>query len=231
MAQETSGFMERQLLERMIGAGVLLVALVIIVPAILDGRPDVEETPPLNSADQDVSGLAAPSRTHTIHLDRRPESPPVARQAVVPEPQPRAAQPDSNPPAPTLARPATTAKSVTRPKPQPAPPAAQAAPPKPTVVARTAVPKPVSKAAAASARAGWVVQLGAFSQAANAQRRAENTRAKGFPAFVIPLQRSGKTLYRVRVGPRDSREAAEKLAASLAKAGFTGQVVEQKPGD
>jgi len=217
MAQETSGFMERQLLERMIGAGVLLVALVIIVPAILDGRPAVEETPPSNSADQDVSGSAAPLRTHTFRLDRRPESPPVARQAVAPEPQPRAAQPDSNPPAPTLARPATTAKSVTRPK--------------PTVVARTAVPKPVSKAAAASVRAGWVVQLGAFSQAANAQRRAEIARAKGFPAFVIPLQRSGKTLYRVRVGPRDSREAAEKLAASLAKAGFTGQVVEQKPGD
>lgn len=221
MTQETSGFMERQLLERMIGAGVLLVALVIIVPAILDGRPDVEDTSQSSAAGRDAPGSAVPLRTHTIHLDRRPESPPVARQAVVPASPPRAAEPASETQAATistLTTPAPTA--VTEPLPQPAPTPAprQAEPPKPPAVA-------------ASERVGWVVQLGSFSQKANAQRLAEDTRAKGFPAFLMPLERSGKTLYRVRIGPRDTRESAGELAASLSKAGFTGQVVEQKPND
>jgi len=213
--------MERQLLERMIGAGVLLVALVIIVPAILDGRPDVEDTSQSSAAGRDAPGSAVPLRTHTIHLDRRPESPPVARQAVVPASPPRAAEPASETQAATistLTTPAPTA--VTEPLPQPAPTPAprQAEPPKPPAVA-------------ASERVGWVVQLGSFSQKANAQRLAEDTRAKGFPAFLMPLERSGKTLYRVRIGPRDTRESAGELAASLSKAGFTGQVVEQKPND
>lgn len=221
MTQETSGFMERQLLERMIGAGVLLVALVIIVPAILDGRPDVEDTSQSSAAGRDAPGSAVPLRTHTIRLDRRPESPPVARQAVVPASPPRAAEPASETQAATistLTTPAPTA--VTEPLPQPAPTPAprQAEPPKPPAVA-------------ASERVGWVVQLGSFSQKANAQRLAEDTRAKGFPAFLMPLERSGKTLYRVRIGPRDTRESAGELAASLSKAGFTGQVVEQKPND
>lgn len=221
MTQETSGFMERQLLERMIGAGVLLVALVIIVPAILDGRPDVEDTSQSSAAGRDAPGSAVPLRTHTIRLDRRPESPPVARQAVVPASPPRAAEPESETQAATistLTTPAPTA--VTEPLPQPAPTPAprQAEPPKPPAVA-------------ASERVGWVVQLGSFSQKANAQRLAEDTRAKGFPAFLMPLERSGKTLYRVRIGPRDTRESAGELAASLSKAGFTGQVVEQKPND
>ncbi len=213
--------MERQLLERMIGAGVLLVALVIIVPAILDGRPDVEDTSQSSAAGRDAPGSAVPLRTHTIRLDRRPESPPVARQAVVPASPPRAAEPASETQAATistLTTPAPTA--VTEPLPQPAPTPAprQAEPPKPPAVA-------------ASERVGWVVQLGSFSQKANAQRLAEDTRAKGFPAFLMPLERSGKTLYRVRIGPRDTRESAGELAASLSKAGFTGQVVEQKPND
>lgn len=221
MTQETSGFMERQLLERMIGAGVLLVALVIIVPAILDGRPDVEDTSQSSATGRDAPGSAVPLRTHTIRLDRRPESPPVARQAVVPASPPRAAEPASETQAATistLTTPAPTA--VTEPLPQPAPTPAprQAEPPKPPAVA-------------ASERVGWVVQLGSFSQKANAQRLAEDTRAKGFPAFLMPLERSGKTLYRVRIGPRDTRESAGELAASLSKAGFTGQVVEQKPND
>ena len=45
----------------------------------------------------------------------------------------------------------------------------------------------------------------------------------------MPVQRSGKTLYRVRVGPPSkTRGEASKLAERLAAAGFKGQVAEQK---
>ena len=239
MTQETSGFMERQLLERMIGAGVLLVALVIIVPAILDGRPDIENTPQSSSVDQESSESAAPSRTHTIRLDRPAESPPVARRAAVPEPSPRVTAPESTPPAATEltpAKPATTVKPASEPKPQPAPTHQEVAVQKPAAVVSTPKPAPApkllaSKTPVSSARAGWIVQLGAFSQEANAQRQVDDARAKGFPAYLMALERTGKALYRVRIGPRDTRESANELATSLAKAGYKGQVVEQKPDD
>jgi len=42
-------------------------------------------------------------------------------------------------------------------------------------------------------------------------------------------QQAGKTLYRVRVGPRDSRAQATELAERLANAGYQGQVTQQLP--
>ena len=81
LAQENWGFMERQLLERMIGAGVLLVALVVIVPAILDGRPDADQQTQTRVSEPANAAPEAPLRQHTIRLDQRPDTPPVARQA------------------------------------------------------------------------------------------------------------------------------------------------------
>ncbi|MBT8444311.1 MAG: SPOR domain-containing protein, partial [Gammaproteobacteria bacterium] len=87
--------------------------------------------------------------------------------------------------------------------------------------------KPASAPSALLA-AGWVVQLGSFSSLANAQGLADKTRAKGFQSYLMPIERSGKTLYRVRVGPpKKSRDEAAKLANQLKQAGFTGQVAEQ----
>ena len=83
----------------------------------------------------------------------------------------------------------------------------------------------------AALAAGWVVQLGSFSSQANAQGLADRTRAKGFASYLMPIERSGKRLYRVRVGPpRKTRDEAAGLADDLRKAGFKGQVAEQKAG-
>jgi DedD protein len=71
---------------------------------------------------------------------------------------------------------------------------------------------------------GWVVQLGSFSSQQNAQRLADEVSGHGFSVFLMPLDRSGKKLYRVRVGPRDTREQATELAGRLAKVGYSGQV-------
>jgi cell division septation protein DedD len=54
---------------------------------------------------------------------------------------------------------------------------------------------------------------------------------KGFAAYLMPVERSGKTLYRVRVGPpQTSRDKAAKLSDDLRRAGYTGQVTEQVAG-
>ena len=70
-----------------------------------------------------------------------------------------------------------------------------------------------------------MVQVGTFGQKANAERLVKDLRAKGFDAFVSELERSGKLLYRVRVGPAGTREAAADLARRLAAAGQAGQLV------
>lgn len=62
---------------------------------------------------------------------------------------------------------------------------------------------------------GWAVQVGAFSSAAAANKLVVELGAAGYPAYVSPIVRGGKTLHRVRVGPEPVRGDADKLAARL----------------
>lgn len=221
--------MERQLLERMIGAGVLLVALVVIVPAILNGRPEVGGQTQSDPSGQDAKVSEAPLRQHTIRLDRQSDSPPVARQAVADTPAPAptvAAGQETKSPEPEPQA-ASAPVEKTQPEPQPEPPA-QTQTPKPSQPKPAPEPKPPA-ARPAVVDAGWIVQLGSFSNRANAQGLADKTSAQGFSSYLMPIERSGKTLYRVRVGPpRKTRDEAARLADDLRKAGFKGQVAEQK---
>lgn len=240
--------MERQLLERMIGAVVLLVALVVIVPAVLDGRPDADDASPADAVVADAPVPEAPLRQVTIRPDRPADSPPVATAATDTTAQMESAElaqpgneskPKLAPESPPKSEAKTGAVADTGSAPKPAPkqaPAEQAPAkkkqPPPTPEKQTErEPAPEAKppsAPPALLASGWVVQLGSFSSRANAQGLADKTRAKGFQSYLMPIERSGKTLYRVRVGPpKKLREEAAKLANQLKKAGFTGQVAEQ----
>jgi DedD protein len=207
--------MDRQLLERMVGAGVLLVALILVVPAVLDGEGDQP------ARDDGADQAAGTMRTHTIRLDRPPKRPPVATEVAKSAPVP--AQ--------------ETAKPAPRDKPAARSSAPVAPPPKKSESAQAPV-KSVT-ASAATARVadtapaidrGWAVQLGSFAQQANARRLAQEVGGKGFPTYLVPLRRSGRTLYRVRVGPRETRGEAEELAGKLAAVGYAGQVTAQEAG-
>jgi DedD protein len=61
----------------------------------------------------------------------------------------------------------------------------------------------------------WVVQLGSFSTKVNADKLNLNLRKAGFPAFVEPLSKKGKTSYRVRVGPEILRADADTLLKKI----------------
>lgn len=201
--------MDRQLLERLIGAGVLVVALVIVVPAILDGDSDgdVDREPDASAT------VNEPRRTHTIRLDQSAERPPVAREREPVKPS-----------------------AVTSPKPagaivsQPVMPEAPApVSPKPDAKASpesSSAPEPLSVEPVSVRETGWVVQLGSFSSKQNARRLADEISRHDFSVFLTPLDRSGKILYRVRVGPRDTRAQAAELAGRLAKLGYSGQVTQ-----
>ena len=54
----------------------------------------------------------------------------------------------------------------------------------------------------------WVVQVGSFSSAANADNLVAKLRLEGLSAYSEQVSRSGSTIYRVRVGPFVDREEA-----------------------
>lgn len=96
----------------------------------------------------------------------------------------------------------------------------------PPIAARTAPPAPIrSPATAASAAAGdYYVQLGAFSNAANAQRLAARARSLGSVQIV-----SAGRVQRVRLGPFASAAAAEGARGRARSAGFADARVLRDP--
>jgi len=230
--------MDRQLLERMIGAGVLIVALVLIVPAILDGQRD--DDPAVGSDAESGSGsstaLDEPTRTHTMLLDRQPETPPMAREkteapVIDPEQSKSGAEVIVSPPAipPTqAAKPKPTAQAAKQATTNESTEVTQSAE-TPKSAAPAVASQPARPSREAVPGSGWAVQLGSFADKQNAERLAAAVSKNGFAAYLMSSEQSGKTLYRVRVGPRDSREQASELAERLAKAGYKGQVTQQRP--
>lgn len=94
--------------------------------------------------------------------------------------------------------------------------------PPPVPVAKPVPVKPSAPAiAAAPAATGWSVQLGAFGQAANAQRLAGRVRELGYEASVV---NAGK-LTKVRVDGLADRRAAQAAADSIARVLDTKGVV------
>lgn len=117
-------------------------------------------------------------------------------------------------PTSTEEAPARTVTTATRPSAMPS------APPEP---AKPPAPEPTARPAAASV--GFAVQLGAFSNAAEAERLQDRARSAGFSAFVEPVRTENGTLHRVRIGPVADRAAADSLRSQAAgKLGVSGIV-------
>jgi DedD protein len=195
--------MDRALKERIIGAAVLVVFVVLVVPVFLDGPPQSGE---IVSERVPLPGQAAEGETRTVVLERDRDEP-----VPVPVTDPQAgvqqkAEPESRP------EPEPQTTSVVTPAPDPEP-----EPVKPT--AQQAAPTD------ASSTGMWAVQLGSFGNQQNAERLAADLRKQGFAAFLSQLSTDSGQLHRVRIGPQKDRESAEAMAARLAKAGHKGQVV------
>ena len=193
--------MDRALKERIIGAAVLVVFVVLVVPVFLDGPPQSEE---ILSERVPLPGQAAEGETRTVVLDRDRDEP-VPVPAPVTEPETERAQP-VQPESKPDPEPETTPEP--EPKPEPAKPAAQQTAP-----------------AGDSPTGMWAVQLGSFGNQQNAERLAADLRKQGFAAFLSQLSTGSGELHRVRIGPQKDRESAEAMAERLAKAGHKGQVV------
>ena len=188
--------------ERLTGAIILVVLIVLVVPELLTGP--VRSAPA--AAAVASSAEEAPLRSYTINLAEETHLRTAARGASGPQqPAPLASAAADSAPPPAAAT-ATVATAASVPVTQHAATATAAAP--------------------AAAPGTLMVQLGSFASRANAERLARQLRAQGFPAGVSQGS-SGRHLYRVRAGPVNDRAAATELAQRLRSAGHTGSIVPQ----
>lgn len=185
--------MDRRLKERIIGAAVLVVFAVTVVPVFLDGPAGEAE---IISESVSLPGQNSQARkSQTIVLDRDRTEPVPANNGVVSDKAVASGPVKTQPVAQK-----TAAKSP----------------------AKAADTKMLAKV---SPTGMWAVQLGSFSNEANAERLAADLRKQGYAAFLSQLQTESGALHRVRIGPQNSRESAEAIAAKLTSAGLKGQVV------
>jgi len=201
--------MERALKERIIGAAVLVVVVVLVVPVFLDGPPREKE---IVSTSVPLPGQSE-QKVQTVVLDRDRKDPvPAAtsndKVSESPAPQPAAVIEDEKPAVVPVA-PEKQAEASTK------PPQTVNEEPEPTT----------TQAVARSATGMWAVQLGSFSNQQNADRLASDLRKQGFAAFLSQASAESGQLHRVRIGPQKDRQSAEAMAERLRKAGHKGQVL------
>ncbi len=230
--------MQDPLKERLTGAAILVVVVVLAVPEMFRGRQGAAAPaiPP--------SASALPLRTVTV-VDGAPASagPPSSGATMVPEQA--AAQPPGTAPSAVLSSSPTTplpAAAVTATPVSPAPASAAPAPaseapqapagvamqhgssagerPAPTAGPRPAAPRPAGHPAAPAGQAGtgWAVQVGSFRARELAERMAREVHAKGFRVHVVGPDARG--LYRVRSALLPDREAAQALRQQMVARGL-----------
>lgn len=89
---------------------------------------------------------------------------------------------------------------------------------------------PVVSTPAAPATFTYLVQVGAYTRAQDAETQRAQLAMQGFTAKVQERETAGRTVYRVRLGPFDTKAEADALQLRLQGAGIEGQLVRvQKP--
>jgi cell division protein FtsN len=82
-----------------------------------------------------------------------------------------------------------------------------------------------AKAAAATDPMMYFVQAGAFRTAEDAEAQRVKLSLAGVEAKVSEREQSGRAVFRVRVGPLDSKDEADKTKERLDSAGFETALV------
>lgn len=69
------------------------------------------------------------------------------------------------------------------------------------------------------------MQAGAFTRPEEAESQKARLAIQGFTAKTMEREQNGRTVYRVRLGPMDTRDAAEELQRKIEGAGFEANLV------
>lgn len=183
--------MQIGLKERLIGAVVLVILAIIIIPWVLKGG-----SAPSTTVTQKLAlpqATTAPTTQTTYHLALNG---PTGSSTV-----PAASAAVQTAPAVTSAQ---TAAAVTP------PPMAAKASRQGTAPPRAAAQVPTT--------GKWVVQAGSYGNERNALAVEHQLVKRGFHAYISRYRKSGRSYYRVRVGPYAERAAAERAVQEVERA-------------
>jgi DedD protein len=214
---------DRRVKERLVGASILLLLLVLIVPELLSG-------PALRAPTGPRLPASAPEPVRNITVDLATSKAPAvdpsaeAAGASIAQPQEtRSAAVDAPADAsPSGVSPAEAPRVTVR----PAAAASRAALPSPRLETRAAgptSPPPASKPT--TAVGAWAVQLGSFASRANADKLMRQLKAQGFQTYVVSGGSGRSVRYRVRVGPLTDRGTATQAATKLKMLGHASSFV------
>ena len=195
--------MERRAKERLIGASILVVLLVLVVPELLSGPKPAAPSVPLLPAPSTTA--PEPVRTVTVDLATSKSTSTDADNGLI-----ESAAPASAPAA------ASSAAEV---------PEAASAPAVESTVPSVPTRKLDSPAAAPTSTREWAVQLGSFANRGNAENLLHKLKAQGFQAYDSAIGVGQAQRFRVRVGPLPDRAAADRTLARLKALGHSASVV------
>jgi len=147
-----------------------------------------------------------------------------------------AANPGATPsgaPTPNAAAPAVTAdpladlvkKQNSNSAPAASPPAASTPAPAASSPPAAATPQPANKTTAASDPFTYFVQAGAFKSAIDADAQKAKLSMMGIEAKVSEREQAGRAIFRVRSGPFDDKDQAEKIKIRLDANGMDAALV------
>lgn len=208
-ADDSSIDLKKRARRRLIGAAALALLAVIVLPIVMDSEPKpIGQEIQIRIPSQDSDLPAA----HVI--------------SGIPTPSPLPKEQAEVTPVPVVETPvAKTPDAAVKP----------VAAPVASTVAETKVTT-AKKAEAAHAEAvlegkdseQWVVQLGAYQNAANVKLLTAKLKEMGLPSYNEKLESLQGVRTRVRAGPFMSHEAADKARLRIRKIGVEGQVAQKQ---
>lgn len=192
---------------RLVGAAALALLAVIVLPVVMDSEP--------KPTGQDIQ-IHIPSQDTEI----------LAPAAIPDEPAPMPEVREAIKPAPAAEAPGPKAKEMVE---------KSAAPPPVTTVSDKKNDN-VRKSEAERALAvlegrdseQWVVQLGAYQNVANVKQLTNKLKELGLPSYTERIELPQGPRTRVRAGPFDSKETADRARVSIKTIGVDGPVAKKE---
>jgi DedD protein len=206
--------LRRKARRRLIGAVALTLAVVVILPMVLDSAP--------KSTGKDIDlSIPAPDKVGEfvprVAVSEVAVTLPLAGSAVVSSPAPLAAPAIATPvQVPDAAKPIVAPSQQKKAVPSKAP-----SPHKPSESQKSTETSSADKPVSAE---GYVAQVGAFSNPDTAKQELKKLKKWGFKAYT---EKAGDKI-RVRVGPYPDRDKAEKAGRLLEKHGLHPVIVSSK---
>jgi DedD protein len=221
--------MDKALKQRLVGATVLILLAVIVLPMLLSGQSETlqQETLRIEVPPQPAE-LSFESRRFPVGGNGN-AAPAIDRASEQPS-DPEASDPDEDQVAESVLLDQVDVVSNNEAEAEPGPDTEpesllQAAPP--------SVPVPDAQAVVSlENRQRYLVQIASFSNTANANRLSSQLKDSGMPVIMDNVETDAGILHRVRVGPFERRERADEVIR-LVRQRFSDlkpRVIDLKPG-